>query len=608
MRTKKPRIQNSVEGLLIFGLTLAVFVVIFTLLQPSDNVTPIATPTPDPCAAGAVQVTIAFSLNDQQNYMTPAIDRFNGAYAAGRNPMTGQPLTSRDPRICVLGQNLRRSSDGAEGIVNAVIAPNHENVMRPTMFGPAVSTWLGLVNYRSGHEVFNLSEAQPIALTPVVMAIWESRLEAIQQTVGREDIGWADLLAVLNAPNGWRDYGIADGRRAVYYGHTDPRRSSTALSAVIAEFYVAARNAGHTERRLTSDMVLDPAVLGGVRQIEQLIRHYSTNVDDFLAYIAQGPDYVDFVALEEIDVLFINGAFAAQGFAPDFRPPEPLVALYPREGTVWHERPVGIPNGDRVTAEQREAAHQFIAYLLAPETQSEVLAYGFRPVNDDIAIGYPFVEANGVTPAGPPAILDMPDPETVIAIQQNWSLVKKQADVMLLVDVSGSMNEENKIGQAIQGALEFVEGMEDTSRVGLAVFSDSVRLLQPVTRLESSRAALVAAIQNLRADGGTELYAAVRDTVTYMNDLEDSDRIRAVVLLSDGQDTGEQGVTIGDAIQAITASQDDDNPVIVVPLAYGSSPDTAALNDMARASSTIVQEADPDNIQELLNIIRSYFD
>ncbi len=75
-----------------------------------------------------------------------------------------------------------------------------------------------------------LADTESTALAPVVMAIWESRLNAIRETVGYDNVGWEELLQVLNSPNGWQDFGLPDARTQVYYGHTDPYVSSTALS------------------------------------------------------------------------------------------------------------------------------------------------------------------------------------------------------------------------------------------------------------------------------------------------------------------------------------------------------------------------------------------
>jgi Ca-activated chloride channel family protein len=557
------------------------------------------TGTEGSCAPNAINVTIIYAPESEQ-YLPQVMADFNRAYAQGRNPVTGQNLASGELPVCVTGED-GSSGTVMQGIVNAIIAPNNQNVARPTIFQPSVSHWLALANFQSGRQLFDLTNARGTALAPVVMAIWESRLNAIRETVGSDEVGWEELIGVLNSPNGWQDYGIPNGRRTVYYGHTDPLVSSTALSTLIAEFYASARQNGFTERRLTINQVRDPDVQAGVRQIEALIRHYSTRTTEFREYIAQGPDYVDFVALEENDLIYINRGLT------QYQPPERLVALYPKEGTFWHEHPMGIVNADWTTPEQRQAAEAFVDYVLTTEVQTLIMAQGFRPANPDVELGFPFVDENGVDPSQPRTVLDVPAPDVIAAVQQSWSFVKKQADIMLLIDVSGSMQNEDKIEQAIQAAEAFLNGMESTNRVGLAIFSDQVQIRVPLGNYESVQETLRSNIRSLRAEGGTELFAAVRDIVTAMNEEQDEDRIRAVVLLSDGEDTGDEGVTLNDAVIAIEASRNSLNPIILIPVAYGSDADVNALNTLARASNTRVQSGDPQSILAVLEIISSYF-
>jgi len=272
------------------------------------------------CSANALEITIVYAPESQlylagENYN--AIDQFNQAYREGRNPVTGQSLAAEEQPICVRGEP-GSSGTIAQGIINAIIAPNNANVARPTIFAPSVSHWLALVNYQTGRSIFNLADSPPTALAPVVMAIWESRLKAIQEKTGSDMVGWEELLAVLNSPNGWADYNIPGERTTVYYGHTDPFISSTALSTLIAEFYASARYNSDVPdfRRLSLEQVNDPQVQEGVRNIEELIRHYSSRTTEFKEYIAQGPDYLDFVALEENDLIYIN-----QG-KTTYQPPE----------------------------------------------------------------------------------------------------------------------------------------------------------------------------------------------------------------------------------------------------------------------------------------------
>jgi Ca-activated chloride channel family protein len=578
-----------------------VFVLLIVLLATSacqqSSTSGSATATAGP-SANAIQISIIYAP-ESDAYLKDAIAQFNQAYQSGHNPVTGAALASDEKPIFVTGKS-GSSGTVMQAIVNAVIAPNNASVERPTIFEPSVSHWLSLANYQVGRDLFDLTNSPATALAPVVMAIWESRLKALQAANPGQEIGWKQLLAVMNDPKGWEAYGFT-GRRTVYYGHTDPFISSTALSTLIAEFYASARyNAGFTGRRLTQTEVNDERVQAGVRSIEALIRHYSKRTTEFKEYIAQGPNYLDFVALEENDLIYIN-----QG-KTQYRPPEKLVALYPAEGTFWHEHPFAIPNADWVTAEQRDAAKVFTQYVLSEPVQQAALANGFRPANSNVALSYPIVSDLGVDPKQPRTVLDVPDPQVLSAVQQSWSYVKKQADVWLMIDISASMKDEDKIGQAQKAALAFLESLEPQNRIGLIVFNGEVNVTVPLDSYENNKPRMREAINSLLASGSTALYDAIIQSVQQFGSGTDTNRIRAVVVLSDGQDTTSK-LALRDALASINATHEDINPVLVIPVAYGKDADIQSLNAIARASSTKVQSGDPSNISSVLEIISSYF-
>ena len=158
--------------------------------------------------SNAIQIDIIYAP-ESDLYMPQTIDEFNRAFANGTNPITGEALADGERPIYVTGQ-AGSSGTVMQGIVNAFIAPNNENVARPVIFQPSVSHWLALANFQTGRQIFDLSEARATALAPVVMAIWESRLDAIRQTVADRDgipladveIGWEELLEVLGSENG----------------------------------------------------------------------------------------------------------------------------------------------------------------------------------------------------------------------------------------------------------------------------------------------------------------------------------------------------------------------------------------------------------------------
>ncbi|MCL4302929.1 MAG: VWA domain-containing protein [Anaerolineae bacterium] len=584
----------------------------------TDNATPATQ-----CPAGAVEISVLYAPESQlylDGEVYDAINQFNRAYAEGRNPVSGQALGSGEKAICVRGEPAS-SGTVAQGIINAIIAPNNANVAKPTLFGPSVSHWLALVNFQTGRQVFDLADSPPTALAPVVMAIWESRLKAIQDKNGGEPVGWEELLAVLNSPNGWADYNIPGNRTTVYYGHTDPLVSSTALSTLIAEFYASARyNSGQPDfRRLSLEQVNDPKVQQGVRNIEELIRHYSSRTTEFKEYIAQGPAYLDFVALEENDLIYIN-----QG-KTEYKPPEKLVALYPKEGTFWHEHPYAIPQADWVTDEQRQAAKTFTEYVRSEAVQKKILESGFRPANPAVALGYPIATELGVDPNQPTNILEVPDPEVIAAVQSSWQFVKKQADVLLVIDTSGSM-QGDKITQAKTAANAFLDKMPAQNRVGLVTFDSQPRVLdfetnsliyldqnsmgsvQTLTSFEGGQNQVRTQINALEANGDTSLYDAIQQSMELLIQSrgDQDDRIQAIVVLSDGQDTSSL-TSLQSVVELIGANKEERNPIIVIPVAYGGDADINALNGIARASATKVQSGDPENIQRVLEIIGSYF-
>lgn len=550
--------------------------------------------------ANAIEISIIYAP-EEELYMVDAIKQFNQAYIDGKNPVTGQALADNEQPIFVTGQT-GSSGQVAQGLINAFIAPNNTNVARPTIFSPSVSHWLALVNFQAGRPVFDLADSPPTALAPVVMAIWESRLKAIQEKSGSQEVGWEELLAVLNSPKGWADYNIPGDRTTVYYGHTDPFISSTALSTLIAEFYASARVNTDTDfRRLTLAQVNDPAVQQGVRDIEKLIRHYSSRTTEFKEYIAQGPNYLDFVALEENDLIFIN-----QG-KTTYQPPEKLVALYPKEGTFWHEHPFAIPTADWVTPEQRAAAKVFTEFIRSEPIQQKIMENGFRPVNPGVTVGYPIAPELGVDPNQPTTILEVPDPDVIAAVQASWQFVKKQADVLLVMDTSGSMAGD-KIEQAKAAAKVFVENMPPQNQLGLIRFDSVVQPAIPLASAEGNRAQILSQIDSIQAEGDTALYDAIAASIKLLAETRGAggDRIQAVVILSDGQDTSSL-TSLQTAIELINAGRSDRNPVVVIPVAYGSDADINALNSIARASATRVQSGDPENIEQVLQIIGSYF-
>jgi Ca-activated chloride channel homolog len=100
--------------------------------------------------------------------------------------------------------------------------------------------------------------------------------------------------------------------------------------------------------------------------------------------------------------------------------PMPVVAIYPREGTLWSDHPIGIVERDWVTPERRAAAAIYIQYLLQPPQQEKAVRWGFRPGVSGIPIRSPIDPAHGVDPSEPRTTLELPSVPVMESVLDLW--------------------------------------------------------------------------------------------------------------------------------------------------------------------------------------------
>src|SRR5204862_7201559 len=135
----------------------------------------------------------------------------------------------------------------------------------------------------------------------------------------------------------------------------------------------------------------------------------------------------------------------------------------------------------------------------------------------------------------PKTTLEVPQVDVMDAVIKLWHQEKKHANVVLVMDTSGSMNEQNKMGAAKIGALQLVSLLADDDLFGILPFSDRPAG-QPFAReLKNSRSVDTSKIESLFPAGGTALYDAVDLAYNYEVKNLQPDRISAVVVLTDGE-------------------------------------------------------------------------
>ena len=63
-----------------------------------------------------------------------------------------------------------------------------------------------------------------------------------------------------------------------------------------------------------------------------------------------------------------------------------VIAIYPKEGTLYSDHPFCILNANWITPEQREVAEAFLKFLNQHDTVVSAMEYGFRPINSSIPL------------------------------------------------------------------------------------------------------------------------------------------------------------------------------------------------------------------------------
>ncbi|MEI2717702.1 MAG: substrate-binding and VWA domain-containing protein [Candidatus Nanopelagicales bacterium] len=493
----------------------------------------------------------------------------------------------------------------------------------PTVWTPASSSWAVIVQQdlaaADKPDIIPTSR-DSIAQTPLVIAMPRPMAEALGWP--DKQIGWRDLAELAKSPKGWAEKNHPEWGR-FKLGKTNPYYSTSGLNATIASYYAATG--------LASDLTLkdlrNPKTQEFVRNLESSVVHYGDTTLTFLSNMAneaargQGLTYVSAVTVEEKSVLDYNrgnptGNPATLGQEPP--PSVPLAAVYPSDGTLISDNPWLVLDATWVSPEQKAAAADFLQWVREPDQQRRFTEAGFRTFEG--VPGDVIRPEDGMLPAGAKTVLSPPAPNVLAALQQSWDTLRKRAHVLMVMDVSGSMGEPvpsagaNKLQLAQQAAIGALDGFAPDDQVGLWVFStgqgdngEPYRQLVPIGPAKDTVPVMKRDIAELLADGGTGLYATLREAQKESLKTLDTERINAIVLLSDGRNEYPPDTDLDGLLDQLGA-ESVDTSVRVFTIGYGEAADTEALERIAEASRGQYYEAnDPTSIEKVLTSVLSNF-
>ena len=140
-------------------------------------------------------------------------------------------------------------------------------------------------------------------------------------------------------------------------------------------------------------------------------------------------------------------------------------------------------------------------------------------------------------------------PMTILRFQAPTATERMPTTVVLVVDRSLSMEEEDRIGSLKQAVATFMKGLPKGSRVAVVAFGSEVETICPFT---SDAQQVQDAVNALEPAGATRYYDAVAEALGM---LEKESGRRAVLALTDGEDTFSQTSTLDSVIAAAAAAR-----------------------------------------------------
>jgi Ca-activated chloride channel family protein len=107
----------------------------------------------------------------------------------------------------------------------------------------------------------------------------------------------------------------------------------------------------------------------------------------------------------------------------------------------------------------------------------------------------------------------------------------------VVVDTSGSMLDQDKIGFVRQGLGQLIDGLKDGDRFALITYSDAVQTRFPMQDITLNRAGVRTIVQSLAAAGSTNFYGGLEAGYREVIANYDSGRQNRVIMMSDGMPT-----------------------------------------------------------------------
>ena len=452
-------------------------------------------------------------------------------------------------------------------------------VSQPALWIPDSPVWVNLAAEQGSSNY--QANCTSVAQSPLVIGMWRELAESLGWP--GFPLGWLDVGSLAQDPTAYQYYSGGEYGEELRLSHPHPGLSGAGAGTLLA----LVQSAQSKTDAVTAEDIQKPIVQASVGAFESAVSSFANSTASLSSNMRErGASYLGAAVMYENDVVYgSNGA---------------IVPIYPLEGTFMATHPACI--NKNTDAETQEATQLFREYLLSTAGQETAVTYALRPVNKTVAITAPLTEEFGVAMSQPEIIFNEPNVAALYAVQDLWQTARKDVNLVMLLDTSGSMR-GGKIDNMRNAAVQFVEQMGDEDQLTLIAFSTEPNLLIEGVQVGPNRQKIINAITNLSATGDTTLFDAIADGASSIERTNQTNMTNAMVVLSDGMDTRSYRFEFNDNLVNAATSND----TTVFTIGYGGDADENVLSTLAIQGNGNFYLGDEASIQAIYDEMSAAF-